>query len=90
MSFIINYVKDTVSDYAKTGIQAGGTLAGNAVGGVGGLVEGAGKSAAGGKSVQFQMRVLPDRVVGRRYRRRGRRRELHQRLWRHDQALHVR
>ena len=38
MSFIVDYAKDWALDkasgYLKTGIQAGGTLAGNAVGGV--------------------------------------------------------
>ncbi len=48
MSFIVNWVEDKVAGYAKTGIQAGGTMAGNAVGGVGTLVEGAGRSAANG------------------------------------------
>jgi hypothetical protein len=48
MSFIWNWAEEKISGYAKTGIQAGGTLAGNAVGGVGTLVEGAGKSAASG------------------------------------------
>ncbi|KAK5168828.1 uncharacterized protein LTR77_006137 [Saxophila tyrrhenica] len=48
MSFIVNWVSDKVEGYAKTGIQAGGTMAGNAVGGVGSLVEGAGRSTAGG------------------------------------------
>lgn len=52
MSFIVNWVSDKVEGYAKTGIQAGGTLAGNAVGSVGGLVEGAGKTAANGKPFQ--------------------------------------
>ena len=52
MSFIVNWVTDKVEGYAKTGIQAGGTMAGNAVGGVGGLVEGAGRSAASGAFTQ--------------------------------------
>ena len=45
MSFIVNWIEDKATGYLKTGIQAGGTLAGNAVGGVGGLVESAGKTA---------------------------------------------
>ncbi|KAK3697712.1 hypothetical protein LTR37_017294 [Vermiconidia calcicola] len=48
MAFIMNWAEDKIATYAKTGIQAGGTLAGNAVGGVGGLVESAGQSAAKG------------------------------------------
>ena len=51
MAFIMNWAEDKIATYAKTGIQAGGTLAGNAVGGVGGLVESAGQSAAKGKSL---------------------------------------
>ena len=47
--FIVNWVEDKVAGYAKTGIQAGGTLAGNTVGGVGGLIENAGRSAGDGK-----------------------------------------
>lgn len=46
---ITNWVEDKVAGYAKTGIQAGGTLAGNAVGGVGSLVENAGKTAGNSK-----------------------------------------
>lgn len=48
---ITNWVEDKVAGYAKTGIQAGGTLAGNAVGGVGSLVEGAGKTAGNSKPI---------------------------------------
>jgi hypothetical protein len=56
MSFVVDWVKDTVSGYAKTGIQAGGTLAGNAVGGVGSLVEGAGRSAGSGRPDEVDKR----------------------------------
>ena len=45
---IKNWVEDKATGYLRTGIQAGGSLAGNAVGGVGSLVENAGKSAASG------------------------------------------
>jgi hypothetical protein len=48
LSSIANWVEDKATGYLRTGIQAGGTLAGNAVGGVGSLVENAGKSAAQG------------------------------------------
>ncbi|KAF7193662.1 hypothetical protein HII31_05008 [Pseudocercospora fuligena] len=44
MEWAKNWVIDKVSGYAKTGIQAGGTLAGNAVGGVGSLIENSGRS----------------------------------------------
>merc|ERR1712029_919694 len=48
MSFIVDYAKDWALDkasgYLKTGIQAGGTLAGNAVGGVGSTIENGGRS----------------------------------------------
>ena len=43
-----DWVEDKATGYLRTGIQAGGTLAGNAVGGVGGLVESAGRSAGDG------------------------------------------
>ena len=48
MAFITNWIEDKATGYLRTGIQAGGTLAGNAVGGVGGLVESAGRSAGQG------------------------------------------
>ncbi|KJX92728.1 hypothetical protein TI39_contig5829g00021 [Zymoseptoria brevis] len=44
MAFITNWVTDKLAGYAATGLQAGGTLAGNAVGGVGSLVENSGRS----------------------------------------------
>ena len=46
---VTNWVEDKASNLLRTGIQAGGTLAGNAVGGVGSLVEGAGRSAGQSK-----------------------------------------
>lgn len=49
MSFITSWVTDKVSEYAKVGLQAGGSMAGNAVGGVGSMVENAGKTAGGGE-----------------------------------------
>ena len=48
-SAIGGWVEEKATGYLKTGIQAGGSLAGNAVGGVGGLVESAGKSGADSK-----------------------------------------
>lgn len=50
MSFITSWVTNKVSEYAKVGLQAGGSMAGNAVGGVGTMVENAGRSAGGGES----------------------------------------
>jgi hypothetical protein len=44
MEWAKNWVTDKIAGYATTGIQAGGTLAGNAVGGVGSLVENSGHS----------------------------------------------
>lgn len=49
MSFITGWVEDKLSNYAKMGLQAGGSMAGNAVGGVGTMVENAGRSAGGGE-----------------------------------------
>ena len=43
-----DWVEDKVTNYARVGIQAGGTMAGNAVGGVGSLVESAGSNAGNG------------------------------------------
>ena len=48
MSFITNWIEDKATGYLRTGIQAGGSLAGNAVSGVGGLVESAGQAAGQG------------------------------------------
>lgn len=48
MEWAKNWVIDKASGYAYTGIQAGGTLAGNAVGGAGSLVENAGRSVGQG------------------------------------------
>jgi len=44
MSFIINYVQDTAMGYLTTGLTAAGGVAGNAVGGVGSMVENGGRS----------------------------------------------
>ncbi|CZT14118.1 uncharacterized protein RCC_00091 [Ramularia collo-cygni] len=44
MDFVSNWVTDKVAGFAKTGIEAGGTLAGNAVGGVGTLLENSGRA----------------------------------------------
>lgn len=45
LSGIASWAEDKATNLLRTGIQAGGSLAGNAVGGVGGLVESAGQSA---------------------------------------------
>lgn len=49
MSFITGWIEDKVGGYAKMALQGGGTMAGNAVGGVGTMVENAGRSAGGGE-----------------------------------------
>lgn len=63
MSFIVDYAKDWALDkasgYLKTGIQAGGTLAGNAVGGVGSTIENGGRSF--GEGSKFYASSLPFR-----------------------------
>lgn len=43
--FITNYIQNTAASLLTTGITAAGTVAGNAVGGVGTLVESAGRAA---------------------------------------------
>jgi hypothetical protein len=58
LSSIAGWVEDKATGYLRTGIQAGGTLAGNAVGGVGSLVEKAGQTAASGWSLPSGM-LLP-------------------------------
>lgn len=47
-----NWVEDKASSLLTTGVQAGGTLAGNAVGGVGSLVENAGQTAGQSKPLR--------------------------------------
>lgn len=48
VAFIATWVQNKASEYLKTGIQAGGALAGNAVGGVGGLIESSDRSLGEG------------------------------------------
>ncbi len=52
MAFIANWaidkVQTTAAGYLKTGLQAGGNMAGNAVGGVGTLIESSGRSLGEG------------------------------------------
>lgn len=83
MEYVSNWVTDKVAGYAKTGIQAGGSLAGNAVGGVGTLVENSGRSVGqSANGVSFDANSLTDPVSDFRYRRSNRRRrKLHQQLW---------
>lgn len=70
MSFIVDYAKDWALDkasgYLKTGIQTGGTLAGNAVGGVGSTIENGGRSfGEGSKFYEFiSLLSLPDLCIG--------------------------
>ena len=47
-SFITNYIQDKASGLLATGLTAAGTLAGNAVGGVGSLVETGGRTVGEG------------------------------------------
>ena len=56
MAFIMDWAKEKAAGYLRTGIQAGGTLAGNAVGGVGSMIENAGKSA-GGSTFPFKKSI---------------------------------
>ncbi|KAF2720099.1 hypothetical protein K431DRAFT_97422 [Polychaeton citri CBS 116435] len=44
VEYIKGYIADTAAGYLKTGITAAGTMAGNTVGGVGGLIENGGRS----------------------------------------------
>lgn len=53
VSYVKNYLMDTASGYLATGITAAGTMAGNAVGGVGGLIENGGRSIGEGTSGLF-------------------------------------
>lgn len=57
MSFIVNWAvdkaKDTAAGYLKTGIQAGGTLAGNTVGGVGNTIAEGGRALGEGSEFNF-------------------------------------
>ena len=48
VSFVTDYIQNTAASYLKTGITAAGTMAGNAVGGVGGLIENGGNAVASG------------------------------------------
>lgn len=49
VSLVTDYVQNTAAHYLKIGLEAAGTVAGNAVGGVGGLIEDSGKAVANGK-----------------------------------------
>ncbi|KAK1078921.1 hypothetical protein LTR33_006827 [Friedmanniomyces endolithicus] len=64
MAFIANWaidkVQTTAAGYLKTGLQAGGNMAGNAVGGVGTLIESSGRSLGEGKSLT----IRPTTAVG--------------------------
>lgn len=48
MSFILNWAQDKAAGLLATGLQAGGTMAGNAVGGVGALIENSGRAMGEG------------------------------------------
>lgn len=51
MAFIATWAQNKAAEYLKTGIQAGGTLAGNAVGGVGSLIEDSGRAFGEGSKL---------------------------------------
>jgi len=51
MSFVVDWAKETAAGYLKTGIQAGGNLAGNAVGGVGSVIENGGRQFGEGSKL---------------------------------------
>jgi len=57
MAFIANWaidkVQTTAAGYLKTGLQAGGNMAGNAVGGVGTLIETSGRSLGEGSKFTY-------------------------------------
>lgn len=48
VSLITDYIQDTAAGYLKAGVAAVGSLAGNAVGGVGGLIESSGQALGNG------------------------------------------
>lgn len=48
VSYVTDYIQNTAAGYLKTGITAAGTMAGNAVGGVGGLIENSGRNIGNG------------------------------------------
>ncbi|KAK6431297.1 hypothetical protein LTR95_012540 [Oleoguttula sp. CCFEE 5521] len=50
VSYVTDYIQNTAAGYLKTGITAAGTMAGNTVGSVGGLVENTGRSVGQGAS----------------------------------------
>lgn len=56
MEWAKNWVTDKLAGYAATGIQAGGNLAGNAVGGVGTLIENSGRSVGQSANGPFPYR----------------------------------
>jgi hypothetical protein len=59
VSYVTDYVKNMAAGYIATGVTAAGTLAGNAVGGVGSLVENTGRSVGSGASSPFSPSATP-------------------------------
>ena len=55
MSFVVDWAKDKAAGYLKTGIQAGGNLAGNAVGGVGSIIESGGRQFGEGSKFLYRI-----------------------------------
>lgn len=60
--FITNYIQNTAASMLTTGITAAGNMAGNAVGGVGGLIEHGGRSVGDGR-LNFQYRPRPMQLL---------------------------
>lgn len=59
VSYITGYIQDTATSYLRTGITAAGTMAGNAVGGVGSLVENSGRSVGEGTVPSSKAKLNP-------------------------------
>lgn len=53
MAFITNYLQNTAATYLSAGVTAVGSMAGNAVGGVGSLVESGGRSIGEGSEHSY-------------------------------------
>lgn len=51
--FITNYIQNTAMGMLSTGITAAGNIAGNAVGGIGGVIENGGRTVGGSMRIPF-------------------------------------
>jgi len=63
MSFIVDYAANAASGLLATGITYAGTVAGNAVGGVGGMIEAGGRAAGDGEFCTFQSLCLVGSIL---------------------------